>query len=556
MAAGDIRRVFFNPPVAVARLGGSTTPLDAFDWGPGDPHTTAETRIRPAWSLAVGPGGTVTPFLPTTLDLRDGPLLRPLAPFLELWAMVEVSADEQRPAPLTLELLERNGATPADVRFVVRAVNAKAARRTGRDELRFGTFPALEVIGDDHRRHPLLGSSPPGVTTPMISRGRFVPLGAFQVMAAVAQPAEEGRRWPDDVRTDVVRVRFTPAAGRFYGPPEAAGTDPPAVPRDCAFLEAAGGWYAAQRYASANMTMPADTFDALDESADPVLSLGVVDDTCDAVVSATVALRRGTPAAAARVSVGPPHYAPDRRPFLSLADEINDREHDPTRDTALAGDQSIPWSLAGDPRTSWVEDLFERIFETVSQFDLDFWRTRRRNAKVLSEGERREQPIPGDGVPREGQAMGGFDRLRDGDIAIPAPSPAVPLTLTQRAREQHRRLSDASSLAAWIRAHPGRLQQLVRPPLVSRTSAEQTMQMPPFMRNSNAGALSLSRWQYDLLMEWTEKVEQPDPGGPVAAPGVAAPGPSADGASPEVPLSARAAARREHVLAQIDGGRG
>ena len=29
-----LRPVFFNPPLAVARLGGSDTPLEAFDWIP------------------------------------------------------------------------------------------------------------------------------------------------------------------------------------------------------------------------------------------------------------------------------------------------------------------------------------------------------------------------------------------------------------------------------------------------------------------------------------------------------------------------------------------
>ena len=46
MASDTIRRLLFTPPVAVARLGGSTTPMVAFSWGPGDPHTVAETRRR------------------------------------------------------------------------------------------------------------------------------------------------------------------------------------------------------------------------------------------------------------------------------------------------------------------------------------------------------------------------------------------------------------------------------------------------------------------------------------------------------------------------------
>jgi hypothetical protein len=59
------------------------------------------------------------------------------------------------------------------------------------------------------------------------------------------------------------------------------------------------------------------------------------------------------------------------------------------------------------------------------------------------------------------------------------------------------------------------------------------------MRNSNAGALSLTRWQYDLLLRWADTV---------AAPGT--PGEIEEVATG--PLSMRAAVRREQVLARLD----
>jgi hypothetical protein len=65
MAEDSIRRLFFAPPTAIARLGGSTTPLEAFDWVVGDPHTIAETRVRPTWTLDVDQEGAVTPRMPT-----------------------------------------------------------------------------------------------------------------------------------------------------------------------------------------------------------------------------------------------------------------------------------------------------------------------------------------------------------------------------------------------------------------------------------------------------------------------------------------------------------
>ncbi|QLH38114.1 MAG: hypothetical protein HWD60_02830 [Defluviicoccus sp.] len=74
------------------------------------------------------------------------------------------------------------------------------------------------------------------------------------------------------------------------------------------------------------------------------------------------------PSAHATVFVAPPDFGPDRRPFLSLADELNDRSAEATARNA---------SLVGVDLDDWVQDLFERIYETVSLMNVDFWRGRR-----------------------------------------------------------------------------------------------------------------------------------------------------------------------------------
>jgi hypothetical protein len=44
------------------------------------------------------------------------------------------------------------------------------------------------------------------------------------------------------------------------------------------------------------------------------------------------------------------------------------------------------------------------------------------------------------------------------------------------------------------------------------------MRMPPFMRHSNAQPLTLSFWQYELLMAWVKSVAvQPAPSAATAA---------------------------------------
>lgn len=85
----SLHQIFIHPPMAVARLGGSTIPLDAFQWvNSSDPYSEAETVIAPAWTLDEQPDGSVVPRMPNSLVFRDGPWIRPVAPFLELWGMV------------------------------------------------------------------------------------------------------------------------------------------------------------------------------------------------------------------------------------------------------------------------------------------------------------------------------------------------------------------------------------------------------------------------------------------------------------------------------------
>ena len=530
MAEDSIRRIFFNPSVAIARLGGSLTPLDAFDWGPGDPYTVAETRIKPAWTLDVRPDGSVSPRLPRRLILRDGTLLRPVAPFLELWALTGDGASpaDLRAVPVTTDLLAANGATTADLVFTLEAMNRKAERRSPRDgrvnpaHLRFGTFPPVALLGNDHGAVDVLGTSPPDAPRPMIPPGRSIPLGRLQVMRPAPQPAAPP--WPAEVRIDVVRVRFTPARGRFYGPREAAepvgGAAFPAVPADRAFLDREAGWFGAPR---SDRTQPDDTLDEVALGT----SLGVVDDTCDARLDAE--LRLAGPGAPLRCransGVGRPEYSSDRRPFLSLADELNDREHDGNRD-----------QLSDEELARWVEDLFERVYEVVSAMDVDWWRVL--SARTLQEDELLPEGIPNDGVPVPHRAMGGRDRLRDPNISIPPPSPNLAQPMSQRPRDRPRNLSDLGQLAEFVRTNPNTLAELVRPPLATGRAASQSMQMPPFMRNSNGRALSLAHWQYDLLMRWVAGVTAPEPERAVE------PTPT--------PLSPEATERRRRVLGLLD----
>jgi hypothetical protein len=285
--------------------------------------------------------------------------------------------------------------------------------------------------------------------------------------------------------------------------------------------------------------VPFDTYDGADVGADR--SLGVVDDTCEVRIEVSLPLPAPvsmTLTAAANVFVGPPDFGPDRRPFLSLADELNDRSADSTTRSAAMSDNE---------RDAWVQDLFERIYETVSLFNVDFWRSQ---GNVPLSGSRLRPLIPDDHTPNPTRSMGGRDALRNPQ-PIEAPTPNVPLPISERARGQHRLLSDLQQLRDFVQQSKGRLRSLIRPPFevesveVDAQGAPRgsTMRMPPFMLNSSRLPLTLTGWQYDLLMDWVTKVENPPPIPEAVT--AAAPTPR--------PMSERALRHRTRVLARLRG---
>jgi hypothetical protein len=211
-----ITGIFFRPPLAIARLGGADTPMDSYVWRE-DPtvHGAARNVIEPAVSFEVLPDGSLSPFVPSVIRFRDQGRLRPVAPFLELWARIEHGAQDagsdapapgtEAEVPLTGALLTQVGAGLSDVVYGVRVANRKAARRTGDESNGFSA--GVQVQGDDVTPRPLLASSPPRPGgAPLVLPEHPVPLGCFQVIRPVA-----GQVGPVDL--DVLRVRFTPARG-------------------------------------------------------------------------------------------------------------------------------------------------------------------------------------------------------------------------------------------------------------------------------------------------------------------------------------------------------
>ena len=534
-----IQAIFVTPGLAFARLGGSSTPQFAYDWiDTRAPRADGETSIAPTWTIAIQPDGSPAPFMPDSVTFRDGDLVRPVAPFYEIWARVGDAGGALREVPLTPALLQANGLALAALQMKVTAQNLKAARRTGNRQLAFGTFPPLSISASNHSRIAILGTSPTTAPTPMIPAGRSIPLGSVQFVRSIPQPANEP--WSAFVNVETIRFRYTPGTGVFYGPPEAAqaipqnGRPAPAVRPENAFLNPNAGWRGA---ATIGLVVPGDTYDVINQRQGGTgPSLGVIDDTCE--VHFEISLQRGAalPVLTAKsvAFVGPPDFAPDRRPFLSAADELNDRDADaPARNAALSDDDL----------DRWVGDLFERVYETVSLFNVDLYR--RSRAADLPAPKLKAKDIDEGARDRPTTAMGGRDALRNPLYKIAPPGDDDPLPLSEHARMRHRALSDLQNLIELISLDPNRLATLVRPPFEIENFENPiatSMRMPPFMRQSNAQPLTLANWQYDLLMRWVVRIRQRAQAGGVsfAVPGT---GPRR--------MSASAAARRASVLAGI-----
>jgi hypothetical protein len=513
--AETIQGIFCDPPIAIARLGGSSTPLDAYVWDePANPRTDGDTVVVPAWSLRVAMDGTFESFMPDSIAFRDGEAIRPICPFVELHVWLgEPGSDPStwREAPLTPDLLAATGVGLDAVALKVSAANLKAARRIGDPDLAYGTAEPVTIAGNMHGFVPLAGVSPRFAARPMIPLDRNIPLGGIQILRPIPMPVTSPA-WGGIVDPTVLRFRVTPARGLFYGPPRAARptveSEVAAVDPANAFLDPDAGWF--DRAVNATgFVQPADTYDMVrpESAVEPTPpSLGVIDDTCEIrVVVELILPGANTPLTAhASVFVAPPDFAPDRRPFLSLADELNDR----------AAARAAP--TVGAELDDWVEDLFQRIYETVSLANVDFLR-RRRGLTNLSGPRLAPAPIADDRVVPADQAMGSRDALRNPDFAIGEPSSDVRLPLSEHARSRHRTLSGIAELRELALRQPDRLKALIRQPFEvedgEQTGGRTTMRMPPFMRQSNALPLTLAAWQYDLITRWSAAAAA----GPVAA---------------------------------------
>jgi hypothetical protein len=536
--------VFFNPPMAVARFGASDKPLEAFEWHVSrDAHGRVLTVVEPALSFDVAADGRLKPYLPREIHFKDADgQVRPVAPFFELWARLQRDDGGIDEEPVTLAVLDELKITLRHLSVEVWAANLKAARRT--DDSACGFEARVAFNGEDHAVHALQAVSPhtSGVQ-PLVLPDKPVPLGRVQWL----KPSAKADPKHPEVDLSVLRLRFTPAAGKVYGPPRAVqGPDRLTITGPVDVLQLANSVEGRvhtivppeQRILSDDTPwsqyvmvtglyedpQPQDGYDGSDDGTNR--SWGVVDDSCDAVITVSVAWRGNRYAAQGRVFVGPPAFAPDRRPFYSVADDLADRD--------LPLKTVTPENF--DEVKAEVVQLFRRVFETAASMNIDQART-----EALQDNAGMSAP-PAPRLPQTGPASMTqqdepyIDRVPDltlnqppGDYMISVRGDR--LSYTQAVPFVHTQLMEEAILIDFLRRRHAHVRRLLRPafglitewhdeplpppdpnfrdPRVVRDLMHD-MRMPPYMRDAYYVPLSLTRRQYRMMIDFLELLAQQD----------------------------------------------
>lgn len=567
-----IHQLSFAPVLAIARLGGSSIPMEAFSWSE-DPRRfgAGRTVIVPRVSFDVSANGSIHPYLPRHLRFKDQGQVRPVCPFLELhvrWSYLDGTTPLTEPVPLTPALLSRAGLEMASLSFQLVAANRKAAKRTGDEAC---AFEARELIpGNHHAAQRLMAYSHTTAGQPLVVPDRPIYLGKFQVI----RPSGAGQTMLG-AALDTIRVRFTPARGEVYGPPSAVKGQTNdsrnlhrIVPPRNRILNPQATWCGYKPDPGTIPTpQPASTYDgARDLQIDP-LSWGVVDDTCEVLIHAN--LVNGNPenraagntlTAAARVIVGPPHFAPDRRPFYSLVDELADRDPESVADVAAADQAAATANKSaaglkartGNRKTraskmnespKYIKNLvMNESPEDIKNAVIDLFRRTLESAALVNVERQRVRAIdtnrtlpadPAEGLPavdektmtlrdRVGKKLFLSDRA---NAALKLDSGEnshgdIQLRRVQLAQDQHDELADPEYLLRFLVENEQRLRDIIRPPYANFPELKRRpqvpalrqfrdlrrlrdfqsdMRMPPYMRDSDFSALSITRRQWEQI---------------------------------------------------------
>jgi hypothetical protein len=209
---------------------------------------------------------------------------------------------------------------------------------------------------------------------------------------------------------------------------------------------------------------------------------------CDGIISCRIEGLDLAPAYA-RMTVAPPDYAPDRRPFVSMADGIKDK-------VARAEVFDADYLKDRTQVEREITDLMERILETMALVNVDVFNNRvdvQENPEIAF----------AKGIPYKSTDHYAF--------VPPVPIDGRKFPLTEQGRQFHRRFISIEVFKEMLRETPELIHDWIREPFSDELFF--TKKMPPVMRDSSGGPLHLTRRQYDLLVQWSRKLRENVEGG-------------------------------------------
>ncbi len=452
---GEIAEIRILPPFAIARLGSSIDPMDNYDLELTDP--IGVRHITDAETLLVDhqTGEAQAKARPFQVKFRDAQgNIRPVSPFLEVWALL---ADSDELVPLTLDVLQQAGLTLSEVKWSVKTANIKAFRRTGdphdRIEAETGLF-------SDHGVKLLQGQCVNFLPE------KSIPLGSVQFIKPNAAFPE-------------IRLRFTPAAGKVYGPPLPDEKKDGNLAGEV-YDTNKGRWKGYQDAADPKTdpildirkaTNPGNVYAGTD-STDPDnphrVSWGYLDDECDGIVDVEITAGGKRLTAYARIAAGPPTFAPDSLPVRTVSDELEQAMYGPELETEVTSEE-----------IEQVKQIVRHALETV----------RLMNTSQMNMFSKQR----GVGMAR----MDFLDVNRAGTTIV---DPAVADSLAIRSRHERVLLALESGSLAWfarvLREHDE----------VGDLTDDGRRKMPALMRGADARHLALTRRQVNKVRTAAEYI--------------------------------------------------
>jgi hypothetical protein len=432
MPVKDIFDICILPPFAIGRMGSSPDPMDNFDWEIRD--SVGFRKLIPAETLRVDQktGKILSLKKPASVQFRDSKKrIRPVAPFLEVWARLERKGPL---VPLTMHHLASLGLTVESISWRLVLANHKAFRRTRN--------PDDKILGDtgffnDFKKRPIKGDCKNFI------RGKKIPFGFAQFIKPTTAFPE-------------IRLRFTPAHGYVYGPPKPkhpehdSGGRPirQKLIKDAVYDPQKGKWnhYSDNGRDGSLVTVPDITY-ANDETKN-VRSLGYLDDSCDGKLELQLTIsKRKILRTYARIVSGPPAFAPDGLPIRTFADEL---------EQVLLGP-----AISEPPHMDEVRDIIRRAMETVRLI----------NTNVMNHDD----------------GMAGMDTGTFGRLDAPIMDPNVVDNLAILSRHELILLALESGSLAWFARMLRDYDQ------VGDLTDEGRRKMPALMRGADGAHLALTR---------------------------------------------------------------